>query len=130
MTRCDDTFISLYERPFISNYLSADLFISIHTNYHLDLNVRGIEVYHFPGRTESKSLATTVLAELIRYTGLSRLGIKTNDFVVIRETQMPSILVELGYLSNFQEESTIKTTEFRVKAAHGVFQGIIRYYQP
>jgi N-acetylmuramoyl-L-alanine amidase len=129
LTRNDDTFISLYERPFISNYLFADLFVSVHTNNHPDLNVQGIEVYYYQNRAEAKPLAKYVLDELMRHTGFKGLGVKTNDFIVIRETQMPAILVELGFLSNFQEESTIKTPEFRANAAMGIFQGIIDYCQ-
>jgi N-acetylmuramoyl-L-alanine amidase len=129
LTRTGDYFISLYERPYLANYLFADLFVSVHTNNHQNYNVQGIEVYHYQGDQESKALAKSVLDELVRSTQLSSLGVKVNDFVVIREAQMPSILAELGFLSNFQEETTIKTPEFKDKAAAGLFQGIINYYQ-
>lgn len=128
LTRDDDSYISLYERAFTANYLTTDLFLSIHTNNHPDHNVRGIEVYYYPGRTEGAHLAGKVVNEMVTATGLKSLGVKTNDFVVIRETQMPSILVELGFLSNFEEESKILTPEFRRNAARGIFQGIIDYY--
>lgn len=129
MTRSDDEYIGLYERPFIANYWFADLFISVHSNNQYDTSVHGIEVYHFPGRYESRLLAEKVIHELSANTNFQELGVKLNDFVVIRETTMPSILVELGYLSNFEEESIIKTAEYREKAALGIFQGIIDYYQ-
>lgn len=129
MTRTDDTFISLYERPFQANYLAGDIFISVHTNNHPDRSVQGIEVYYYPGRAESQSLAGSILETLTRFTGLNSLGVKKNDFVVIRESQMPSILLELGYLSNFQEESVILTQEFKENAAWAIFQGILKYYQ-
>ncbi len=129
LSRSDDIFISLYERSFIANYLFADSFISIHTNNHPNLNVQGIEVFHLPGRDDSKLLAQCVFDSIVKSTGFNGLGVKTNDFVVVREPQMPSILVELGFLSNFQEESIIKTFQFKEKAAAGIFQGIIKYYQ-
>ncbi len=133
MTRTDDSFIGLYERPFLANYLYADLFVSVHTNNHPDSSVNGIEVWYRQNRSESQTLAKDVLAEIIQTTGFRSLGIKSNriddDFVVIREPQMPSILVEVGFLSNFQEESVIATPEFRQKAAAGIFQGVISYYQ-
>jgi N-acetylmuramoyl-L-alanine amidase len=129
LTRGDDEYISLYERGFMANYLPADLFISVHTNNHTDLSVQGIEVYHYPGRLECKLLAEKVIDSLVFNTGLIGLGVKVNDFVVIRETQMPGILVELGYLSNYQEETIIKTTGFTEKAALGIFEGIIDYYK-
>jgi N-acetylmuramoyl-L-alanine amidase len=129
MSRFEDEYIGLYERPFMANYWFADLFVSVHANNQYNTSVHGIEVYHLPGRYESRLLAEKVLQNLSTSTGFRKLGVKLNDFVVIRETLMPSILVELGYLSNFQEESIIKTAEYREKAALGIFQGIIDYYQ-
>ena len=128
LTRVDDTFISLYERSFLANYIMADLFVSIHTNNHPNYNVQGIEVYHYSGRPQSKILAKSVLDKMTESTNLIGLGVKVNDFAVNRESQMPNILIELGYLSNYQEESTIRTTEFRENAAQGIFQGITNYY--
>jgi N-acetylmuramoyl-L-alanine amidase len=133
MTRVDDSFIGLYERPFLANYLFADLFISVHTNNHPDLTVNGIEVWYRQSRNDSQALAKDVLTNIVQTTGFQNLGIKSNraddDFIVIREPQMPSILVELGFLSNYQEECTIMTSEFRQKAAVGIFQGVMSYYQ-
>jgi N-acetylmuramoyl-L-alanine amidase len=128
MTRTDDSFVSLYERSYLANYLLADLFISIHANSNDDSSMQGIEVYHLDGHDEAKSLAQSVMGGLVESTGLNNGGVKQNDFVVIRETQMPSILVELGYLSNYQEESVIDTNEFRQKAAAGLLKGIVSYY--
>jgi N-acetylmuramoyl-L-alanine amidase len=128
LTRIGDYFVGLYERSFLANYLSADLFISVHTNNHPDLNIRGMEVYHYRGRDAAKGLAQNVLDEMVRLTGFKELGVKRDDFVVIRETQMAGILAEVGYLSNFQEENTIKTPEFKAKVALGIFQGILDYY--
>ncbi|MGE5604875.1 MAG: N-acetylmuramoyl-L-alanine amidase family protein, partial [Bacteroidota bacterium] len=127
LTRISDSFISLYERPFFANHLFCNLFISIHSNNHTNFNINGIEVYHHSGRPDAKLLAEKVLKGLLSKTKLSSRGVKANDFCVTRETQMPSILVELGYLSNFQEESLLKTTEFRIKAAEGIFEGIMEF---
>jgi N-acetylmuramoyl-L-alanine amidase len=128
LTRNDDYFISLYERDFIANQLKTDLFVSIHTNFHPNPNVHGIEVYYYKGMADSALLAKKVETEMVKQTGLITLGVKNNDFVVIREALMPSILVELGYLSNATEEALINTAEFKDQAALGVFNGIIAYY--
>ncbi len=127
LTRTDDSFVSLYERPFLANYLFCNLFISIHSNNHTNFNVNGIEVYHHPGRDDAKLLANKVLEQLVAKTKLNSRGVKANDFCVTRETQMPSILIELGYLSNFQEESRLRTTEFRINAAEAIFDGIMDF---
>jgi len=128
MTRNDDIFISLYERSHIANALYADLFISIHTNFHPKSEVKGMEIYYYQGRTDSALLAKSIIAKMLEKTQMNSLGVKTNDFVVIREAQMPSTLVELGFLSNYEEENMIRTESFREKAAEGIFQGIIEYY--
>lgn len=130
LTRTDDSFIGLYERPFIANFLVADLFISIHTNNHPDLSVNGIEIWIHHDRNGAQMLAQDVLKNIVQTTGFRQLSVKYEDnFVVTREAQMPGILVELGFLSNFQEESIIQTPEFRQKAAQGIFQGIMDYYR-
>ncbi|HYH02125.1 MAG TPA: N-acetylmuramoyl-L-alanine amidase family protein [Bacillota bacterium] len=128
LTRNSDTFIGLYERGYFANYHKAELFISIHSNSHPDSTVRGIEVFHYKGQTKSCRLAELILNKITDCTGLNRLGVKSARFVVVRETQMPSILVELGFLSNYQEESILRTFEFKEKAALGIFQGIAEFY--
>lgn len=128
MTRNDDIFISLYERSYIANSLYADLFVSIHTNFHPKSEVKGMEVYYYQGRSDSALLAKSIIGKMIEKTQMNSLGVKTNDFVVIREAQMPSALVELGFLSNYDEENMIRSEPFREKAAEGIFQGIIEYY--
>jgi N-acetylmuramoyl-L-alanine amidase len=129
LTRTDDYFVGLYERPFMANDFLGDLFISIHTNNHPDLSVHGIEVFYYPNRPLSQTLARLVLNNITQYTGFTGLGAKSDDFVVIRETEMPSILVEVGFLSNFQEENIMKTPEFKDRAAEGIYQGILDYWQ-
>lgn len=128
LTRRDDSYIGLYERPFDANNLFADMFISIHSNIHSNLSVRGTEVYYYAAHSADKILAQYVADRMHECTGLVKLGVKTNDFVVIRETQMPGILVELGYLSNYQEETLLNSPEFQDTAAQGIFQGVRDYY--
>jgi N-acetylmuramoyl-L-alanine amidase CwlD len=128
LTRTGDKFIGLYERAYLANRHRANLFISIHANSHPNSNIHGIEVFHYPRMKQSHRLAEIILDSLSRSTGLQKLGVKTNNFVVIRETAMPSILVELGFLSNYTEERLLKSAEFRDKAAIGIFNGIIGFF--
>lgn len=129
LTRLDDQYVGLYERAAIANQVGAAIFISIHTNFHPDPKVTGIEIYHYPDRVNSHRLASLLLEEMTRATGLQPLSVKINkEFVVTRETQMPSVLVEMGFLSNYQEETTIGTTDFRDNMAHGIFLAIARYW--
>jgi N-acetylmuramoyl-L-alanine amidase len=128
LTRRDDTFISLYERSFLANQALADLFISIHANYAVDPQTRGMEFYYHPERPGNKPLAEAIAEKLQQYTGLKNIGVLTGDFAVLRETNMPGALVELGYLSNYQEEALLRSDAYQQNAAWGIFQGIVGYY--
>ncbi len=128
LTRFEDTFISLYERSFLANYLMADIFISIHTNSHPKPQIEGIEVFYYPNHSQARPIATKILDAMAGRTGLKKLAVKTNNFVVIRETQMPGVLLELGFLSNAQEELRLRSDEYKNNAAEGIFQGILDFY--
>lgn len=129
LTRFEDIFISLYERAFLANYLMADYFISIHTNSHPKSQIEGIEVFYYPNHPQALPLATKILDAMVRETGLKRLAVKTNNFAVIRETQMAGVLLELGFLSNPQEELKLGLTEFKNNAARGIFEGIMEFFR-
>ena len=129
LTRFNDEFISLYERAFLANFLMADYFISIHTNSHPKSTIGGIEVFYYSTQSQAKPLASNILEAMVRETGLNKLAVKTNNFAVIRETQMPGVLLELGFLSNPQEERVLRSEDFKTKAAQGIFQGILDIHQ-
>jgi N-acetylmuramoyl-L-alanine amidase len=128
LTRTSDLFLGLYERPHLANEILASLFISIHSNNQPDLHIHGVEVFHYPKHNLSRLLAQKVLPEITQQTELEGLGVKQEDFVVLRETLMPGILVEVGFLSNFREESIMKTSEFKEHTAIGIYQGVVDYF--
>lgn len=128
LTRNDDTYIGLYERAYLANYLMADLFISVHVNSHPNPEIRGIEVFYYPDRHHGLKLGSNILESLAQQTGFKKLAVKTGRFVVIRETQMPGVLLELGFLSNQEEESKLKSIGFKENAALGILMGIVSYF--
>jgi N-acetylmuramoyl-L-alanine amidase len=130
LTRSDDSYISLFERPLTANINFADLFISIHCNsYSGNRNIRGIEIYYNQKSSAGKILAGQVMSKLIPETKLANRGIRANNYAVLVEAQMPGILVELGYLSNYEEETLLNLSEFKENASRGIFLGIVAYYQ-
>ncbi|MCL6589448.1 MAG: N-acetylmuramoyl-L-alanine amidase family protein [Firmicutes bacterium] len=129
LTRSDDRYISLFERPWLANFIMADLFISIHCNsYVRDRGIRGTELFYFQGRPGAKELAGQVLEKLTKFTGLANRGLRPNNFAVLSGAQMPGLLVETGYLSNYEEESLLNEETFRARIALGIFQGLIAFY--
>lgn len=138
MTRGEDPVnMTLYDRSDLANNNNADLFISIHGNA-LENNFEksGIEVYYYGGSgtlTSSaqsyirQELAKEVSDALGQATGRSSV-VKTENFVVIRETDCPSILVEAGYLSNQEEEALLASDSYQSIMAAGIYQGIANYF--
>ncbi len=134
MTRLKDEFIPLAKRAQVANASKARLFVSIHYNAAKSIEAKGIEVYFYnskePWRLNgSKKLATCVLHRLIARTGARSRGVKSGNFHVIRETNMPAILVEGGFITNKGEGSLIKDQRYLDRVALSVAEGIDRYFK-
>ncbi|ADQ14318.1 N-acetylmuramoyl-L-alanine amidase [Halanaerobium hydrogeniformans] len=128
LTRDKDEFLSLQQRVRIANQSGADLFVSIHSNSTNNPEVGGVETYFNHNNTEySRRFAEKIHDKLSRNLGLVDRGLKNDNFYVIRYTEMPSALVELGFLSNPEEEALLKTDEFRNKAANLIVDGVLDY---
>jgi N-acetylmuramoyl-L-alanine amidase len=135
MTRTDDTFISLKDRSKFANEKKSNLFISVHYNGAESKKAEGIEVYYYKGGEDearvvkSKLLAGKVLDSVIAQTQGKSRGVKHGDFSVIRETKMPAILVEGGFMTNDSEVSKIREAAYMKKIAWGIAEGIRLYLQ-
>jgi N-acetylmuramoyl-L-alanine amidase len=135
LTRKHDTFVPLETRAEIANSLEADLFVSIHYNYSTSKEVDGIEVFYYKeGKTplssrvaQSKELGQEVLKKIVSQTGASSRGVKQANFAVVRETEMPAILIEAGFLSNASERAKIHDPAYRRSLAKGIADGVDRY---
>ncbi|NKZ28124.1 N-acetylmuramoyl-L-alanine amidase [Vagococcus lutrae] len=77
----------------------------------------------------SKQLSSNVQQALIRHTGAVNRGAKTQNFHVVRETNMPAILAELGFMSNPIELNRLVNPGYQNQLAEGIVQGILGYYQ-
>ncbi|KAF0819039.1 N-acetylmuramoyl-L-alanine amidase [Bacillus sp. ZZV12-4809] len=126
MTRASDQYLSLSQRVEISHKEKADAFISIHYNSYSSSST-GI-VSFFYNSEKDKSLAQFLHQELVLQTGMRNLGVKSGDFHVLRNNKQPSVLLELGFLSNPKEERVIATKEYQKKAAKGIFEGLNNYF--
>ena len=127
MTRNDDSFLELYERSDLANETKADLFISIHQNSYMeDSSVNGIEVYYNSEKsTDDEKLAKSIQDGLINETRANNREIRAdNGLVVIRETTMPSVLIETAYISNKNELSLITSDDYQDKVIQGILAGI------
>lgn len=127
MTRNDDTFISSLDRERINlaNELDADVFISIHGNTFSDPSVSGTETFY--NEDDSYLLAMTLHREVVKATGFRDRGVRSEDYYVLRETQMPAALIEVGYLTNEEEERALWSDEVQADVAAAIVTGLKRY---
>lgn len=128
MTREDDTYISLGGRANLANGEDADLFVSIHANSYSGTAAKGIEVLH-NGDTKSKALAQDLQDELVKGTGATDRGIKHRpNLAVLRQTKMPSSLVELGFITNEEEVNNLTSVSYQNKLAEAIVKGIEKFF--
>jgi len=103
-TRETDVFVPLGERARIANNRNADLFVSIHRNASVNANANGIENWiHTNADARTTQIANTVLNYLAREPHQSNRGIQRGNFQVLRETRMPAMLLEVGFISNARD---------------------------
>ncbi|WP_150273662.1 N-acetylmuramoyl-L-alanine amidase family protein [Paenibacillus tepidiphilus] len=126
LTRSDDTFLELKDRAAMANNLNADMFISVHANANSSSAASGTETYY--QREASKALANVMHKYLVQATGLKDRGVRYGNFHVIRETKMPAVLLEAGYLSNKGDEAALFTEALQNKVAAGIVSGIKEYF--
>lgn len=132
MTRARDVFLPLGTRVLRANKRTHSIFVSVHYNSASSPAAKGIEVYYYgkgvqTRRTFSRQLATTVLDQIIHETKASSRGVKAGNFQVIRETVMPAILVEAGFITNSEERALLGTHAYLDKLAKGIAFGVDKY---
>ncbi|MDQ8796874.1 N-acetylmuramoyl-L-alanine amidase, partial [Streptococcus ruminantium] len=149
MTRTGDYDVDYRtERSSLVNKSNADLFISLHFNATGAgvTDTKGIETYWYkydpeyqpkinkekhndPTRlAESEILANKVQASLIKETGAVNRGVKRETFAVLRETAVPAILVELGFMDNPSELQVIKQDSYHTRLARALTEGVMAWY--
>lgn len=124
MTRESDTYPTLQDRVKIAENANADIFISIHANSG-PATATGVETYYT--RSESAGLAKVMHKHLVESSGLPDRKVRTQSLHVTRETTMPAVLLECGYLSNKNDEALLYTEEFQNNVAQGIVDGIKEY---
>ncbi|MED4016401.1 SH3 domain-containing protein [Sutcliffiella cohnii] len=127
LTRSNDTFLSLQGRVQTSHYHRADAFLSLHYDSINDPSVTGTTTYYH--HASHKKLADAVHSSLIQSTKLRDRNVRQQSFFVLRENRQPSILLELGYISNRAEELTLQSSDYQERATTGIYQGLAQYFK-
>lgn len=122
MTRRSDYFVSLPGRMTVANKYRNAIFVSIHYNYTWKQHVSGIETFYHS--QQSHELAKDVHRGVMSRVKVVDRGVKYARYYVIRNSSIPSVLVEGGFVSNSNERSRMKTAWFRDAIARGIADGI------
>lgn len=128
ITRNSDNYITLQYRVSLSHYHKADAFISIHYDSIRLANIQGISTFYYDKEKDYK-LGRLVHKELVSATGLKNRKLKYGNYHILRENKQPSILLELGFLSNKREELVINTNDYQEKATKAIYKGLIEYFK-
>ncbi|MEH7349760.1 N-acetylmuramoyl-L-alanine amidase family protein [Gottfriedia acidiceleris] len=126
LTRNDDVKISLEDRVEIAEESNADLFVSIHFDAFFTNEVEGITTYY--NKIVDEPIAR-LMHDHIFTNGLDARdrGVSFGDYYVLRENPRPSILLELGYISNSTDEARMNSEEFQTKTTNSIVDGMVDY---
>ena len=127
LTRDKDIFMKLEERVQIANGEKADLFISIHCNYYeKDSSIYGLECYYCKSGEEGKHYAEKIMETIEESKNIVSRNVKPADYYILKNTTVPAVLVEIGYLSNYNERNQLMSEEYQEKLAGELVKGIVK----
>ena len=126
----NDKNADLRNRASMANSWGADYFISIHTNSSTNPSAQGAEAYVYRLGGEAERLGESILESISDRLGSVNRGVMAANFVVLRRTRMPAVLVELGYLTNSTEALNLNSPAWQRAVAEAIAVGIIAEIGP
>lgn len=130
VTRSGDQSVSNQQRVDLANGSKADLYVSIHANAFSNPESNGTETHYCDKNgsgTASRYLAQQLQRELVPVLGLRDRGVKASSFFVITNVEIPAALVELGFMTNLEEEAFLNDPANQLLAAEALYRGIQAY---
>lgn len=127
MARNADYFVSLQGRTDMANRANADLFVSIHANSMgaSRPDVSGLEVYYFGDR----GLSDAIHRSIVRSVEVRDRGVRRARFYVLRHSRMPSTLVEVGFVTGYDDADKLINPSYQQQMAQAIARGILDYLQ-
>ena len=108
----------------------ADIVVSIHLNMFSQPQYYGAQTFYMKNSEEGKRLAKSIQDQLIRVLnrGNTRQIKASDQYLILKASSAPTVLVECGFLSNPEEERLLKTDEYQEKIAWAIYSGIVSYF--
>jgi len=122
----NDVDVDLEPRVSLAERINATLFVSIHANS-ISLSrpdISGLETYYYQSGAE---LAKSIHNSVLQGTGVQDRGVRTARFYVLRKTSMPSVLVEVGFVTGRDDASKLSSSSYRKQMADSIARGILQY---
>lgn len=126
MTRSDDREIDLSPRVQMAERSNVDLFVSIHANA-ISMSrpdVNGLETYYY---SSGLNLARAIHSSVLRNTNMRDRGVRQANFYVIKNTSMPAVLVETGFVTGREDAARFNNPTARNQIADAIADGILTY---
>ncbi len=111
-----------------ANQSGADLYLSIHANSFPQSIYKGAQTFYEKSDPKSKFLAEAIQYQLVRRLGPNRRRAKVGDYRVLNDTNMPGVMIEVGFLSNPEEARLLGDDGYRERIAKAIFYGVIDYF--
>lgn len=128
LTRQDDRDLDLEPRVQMAEQVNATAFVSIHANS-ISLSrpdISGLETYYYQSGAE---LAQAIHQNVLAATGVPDRRVRTARFYVLRRTSMPSVLVEVGFVTGRDDALRLSDPAYRSQMAEAIVRGILQYLQ-
>jgi N-acetylmuramoyl-L-alanine amidase len=135
-SRTDDSFVDLAEISNMANNINAAISVSIHCNANTSATPGGTETYFyaplsnpdlFVQRDDRARLATLLQTELVKNLQRNNRGVKESNLSVLRNSQMPSALIEMAFISNPDEQALLMSEDFQNQAATAIANAVEQY---
>ena len=149
LTRTDDHYVALSDRVAVANALDGPvLFVSVHFNQGSSGSINGVETFYANSKTpppanwtwvgffnrpeqldSGENLAADVQLAVVNKTGARNRGIRPRDLYVTRNTRVPAILIEGGFITNRMESQLLSGDEYANRLAEGIAEGVETWLQ-
>lgn len=110
---------------------NADLFLSIHMNYFPDSGVDGLRLFYDKNHSQTLKLAEFIQERMSHVTGAKMYAVKASDpsLFLMKNTPVPGVLIECGFLSNPEEEKKLNDTDYQSRIAWAIADAVEKYYK-
>lgn len=127
MTRSTDVFIELDARAAAADRYKCDLFVSIHADYIKKSEISGVTVLTGSKATQKSKVAAQSILSALSASKIAYRGTRSQELRVCDGHSRPAILIECGYVSNYQDATNLKNTWYQDKLATAIANGVANY---